>query len=94
MATGSMLRMQACQESENAAIFEAQMPYGIRMKLVFHMVYSASAEVFHYNEQDLYQWRMVCRGQCLQQCQVGSSDQPLHTDLHTSAGQAVTEHLH
>ena len=63
--------MQACQETENAAFFEASMPQGIRMKLVFHMVYSASAEIFHYSEQDLYQWRMVCRGQCLRQCQVG-----------------------
>ena len=86
MTTGGVLCVQACPETENAAIFEALMPYGIRMKLVIHMVYSASAEVFHYNEQDLYQWRMVCRGQCLQQCQVGCLDEPIHDDLHRPAG--------
>ena len=54
---------------ENAATFLVQYMHGIRLKLEFHLVYS-SAEAFQYQDQSLYQWRLVCRDHCHAKCQV------------------------
>ena len=59
------------EHEENGATYSVDYMYGIRVKLVFHLVYSP-AEPFKYQDQDLYQWRMVCRNHCQVHCQVCS----------------------
>ena len=54
---------------ENKAAFLVQYMHGIRLKLAFHLVYS-SAEAFQYQDQSLFQWRLVSRDQCHANCQV------------------------
>ncbi|CAL5227695.1 g10703 [Coccomyxa viridis] len=52
---------------ENGAAFLVQYKHGICLKLVFHLVYS-TAEPFQYQDQSLYQWRLVCRDHCHANC--------------------------
>ena len=61
--------MQLEPEGENAAAFWVQYKHGIRLKLVFHLVYS-TAEPFQYQDQSLHQWRLVCRDHCHAGCPV------------------------
>ena len=58
-----------CQSENDEAAYTVDYAPGVRLNLVFHLVYS-QAEPFHYQGQELYQWRLVRREHCSSGCQV------------------------